>query len=61
MIVVNRKGLSEGMFEKVIRPYAKNSGAPVDFALAGKAAVEFLDEHPTLLADAGKLLDSAQK
>jgi hypothetical protein len=61
MILTNRKGLSEVEFEKVIRPYARNSGDPVDFAKAGKAAVEFLDEHPSLLKDAGKLLDKAQQ
>lgn len=61
MIVVNRKGLSQGEFEKVIRPYAKNSGNPVNFASAGEAAVSFLKEHPTLLEEAGKLLDKAQQ
>jgi hypothetical protein len=61
MIVINRNGLSESEFQKVLQPYAKNSGQPVDFERAGKAAVEFLADNPTLLADAGKLLDTAQK
>ena len=61
MIVINRKGLTEGEFAKVIKPYAKNTGSPVNFARAGRAAVQFLDEHPTLLEEAGKLLDTAQQ
>lgn len=61
MIVINRGGLTEKEFQKVVRPYAKNSGAKVDFRKAGRAAAQFLNDNPDLLKDAGKILDEAQQ
>ena len=61
MIVINAGGLRESEREKVMRPYAKNHGEKVDFARAGEAAVAFLKNNPSLLADTAKLLDEAQQ
>lgn len=60
MIITNRNGLSPQELEKVLKPYSRNSGKPVDFERAGAAAVNFLEEHPTLLQEVGELLDKAQ-
>jgi D-alanyl-D-alanine dipeptidase len=61
MIVTNRKGLTASELKKVTAPYAHNTGKPVDLTLAGKAAVEFLKEHPDLLSRTGALLDTSQQ
>jgi hypothetical protein len=57
MIIINRNGLTEAQKQKVVQPYAKNSGGPVDFAAAAKEATAFFDENPTLLKDVGELLN----
>lgn len=60
MIIINRQGLTEAQRKKVAQPYASNSGAPVDFSVAAKEAVAFLDENPTLLKDVSELLNKAR-
>ena len=59
MIIINRQGLTEAQRRKVAQPYARNSGAPVDFSVAAKEADDFLDENPTLLKEVTELLNKA--
>lgn len=61
MIVTNRKGLTADEASKVVQPYAKNAGSPIDFAVAGEQAVAFLKENPGLLEEVGSLLDKPQR
>jgi len=61
MIISNKNGLTTREFEKVLRPYARNSGKPVDFRRAGQAAVQFLQDNPNLLRETGELLDEVQQ
>jgi hypothetical protein len=59
MIVVNRNGLTEAQKQKVLQPYARNSGAAVDFKAAAEQAEVFFRENPDLLKDVGELLNTA--
>lgn len=60
MIIINRSGLTEAQKQKVVQPYAKNSGAPVDFAAAANEAKAFFNEKPELLKDVGELLNKSR-
>lgn len=60
MIIINRGGLTEAQKQKVMQPYAKNSGAPVNFAAAAKEATAFFNENPNLLKDVGELLNQSR-
>jgi len=57
MIIINRNGLSETQQQKVMQPYADNSGKPVDFTAAAKEADAFFNENPSLLKEVGELLN----
>ena len=48
MIIINRNGLTEAQKNKVMQPYARNSGAPVDFGAAAREATAFFSENPDL-------------
>lgn len=61
MIVINRNGLTPEEAQKVVQPFARNTGQPIDFAVAGAQAVEFLKENPGLLEEVGRLLDKPQE
>jgi len=60
MIIINRNGLTEAQKQKVMQPYANNSGALVDFKAAAKEAAAFFDENPGLLKDVGELLNNSR-
>ena len=50
MIITNRNGLTTAQKQKVMQPYARNSGAPVDFEAAARAGYTlFSDENPDLI------------
>lgn len=60
MLVVNRRVPTEEEIKKYLKPYAKNRGEEIDFDAAGQAAVEYFEQNPKLLKEAGDLLDKAQ-
>jgi hypothetical protein len=60
MIIINRGGLTEAQKQKVLQPYANNSGAPVDFEAAAREASAFFEENPELLKDVGELLNNSR-
>ena len=59
VIIDNEEGMTLEEAKKVLRPYAENSGPPVDLRAAGDAAVAFLKENPSLLPEVAKLLRTA--
>jgi len=60
MIIINRSGLTEAQKQKVTQPYAKNSGAPVDFEAAAREATAFFSENPELIKSVGELLNESR-
>lgn len=60
MIITNKDGLTKEEKEKILKPYAKNSGVLHNPKDAAAASIAFLDENPRFLGEVGALLDRAQ-
>jgi hypothetical protein len=60
MIITNRNGLTTAQKQKVMQPYARNSGAPVDFEAAAREATAFFSENPDLIKGVGALLNESR-
>ncbi|GAA4253268.1 hypothetical protein GBZ26_14330 [Azospirillum formosense] len=59
MIITNSQGLSESQKQKVKKPYASNSGKPIDFKAAARKADAFFEANPDLLKDTAELLNES--
>ena len=60
MIVTNSEGLTREEADKVLRPYARNTGKRHHPKDAAQNTVAFLDANPAFLDEVGELLDNAQ-